>query len=309
MKTVVILLSDKRSGSTMLQNALCAHPKVQTVEYSPHTYLETQHWLKAAVLLGVHPSLFSNGKTYKNYGSRKNARIYLESELKGNLPEYVIPKDDKRLVFDGWEALCDRYAQPVFFEKSPQYLAHWAALSLLLEWMQQTKKYRVKIIGLVRNPLAVQYSAFNLFRSLPKKRQYSWLNSHKNLLAFKSLLREEQFHLIRYEDIVDDSEVILKSICDFVGIKYYPSMALKIHGNSKIKWQNDPYFTLILDPAVLEIAKSFGYAANVLENSNTNKISIWKFFVWNVETVIMKFKQKLIIRIIQPTLLRLRLKK
>ena len=100
MKTVVILLSDKRSGSTMFQDALCAHPKVQTVEYSPHTYLETHHWLKAAVLLSVHHSLFSNGITYKNYGSRKNARIYLENELKGNLPDYEIPKDDKQLVFE-----------------------------------------------------------------------------------------------------------------------------------------------------------------------------------------------------------------
>ena len=104
MKTVVILLSDKRSGSTMFQDALCAHPNIQTVDYSPHTYLETHHWLKAAVLLGQNPSLFSNGKTYKNYGSKKNARIYLEAELKGNLPNYIIPKDDKQLVFEGWVA-------------------------------------------------------------------------------------------------------------------------------------------------------------------------------------------------------------
>ena len=240
MKTVVILLSDKRSGSTMFQDALCTHPKVQTVEYSPHTFLETHHWLKAAVLLSVNPSLFSSGKTYKNYGSRKNARIYLESELKGNLPDYEIPKDDKQLVFEGWEALCDRFAQPIFFEKSPQHLAHWAALSLLLEWAQQTKKYKVKIIGLVRNPMAVQYSAFKLFRTLPRQRQYGWLNMHKNLLACKSLLREEQFQLIRYEDIVDTPETTLTEICNFIGVVYNPVMAQKIHGNSKTKWNDDP---------------------------------------------------------------------
>ena len=309
MKTVVILLSDKRSGSTMFQDALCAHPKVQTVEYSPHTYLETHHWLKAAVLLSVHPSLFSNGKTYKNYGSRKNARIYLESELKGNLPDYEIPKDDKQLVFEGWEALCDRFAQPVFFEKSPQHLAHWAAISLLLEWVQQTKKYKVKIIGLVRNPLAVQYSAFNLFRTLPHQRQYGWLNMHKNLLALKSLLREEQFKLIRYEDIVDDSETTLKSICDYIGIEYDSSMALKIHGNSKTKWKNDPYFSLTLDPAVIQMANKFGYADTFLENNKTKKLSNLELFIWNINTIIMKLKQKLINRLIIPILLLFKFKK
>ena len=145
MKTVVILLSDKRSGSTMFQDALCAHPKVQTVEYSPHTYLETHYWLKAAVLLGVNPLLFEKGKVYKNYGSKNNTRIYLEDLLTKNLPNYIIPKDNKQLVFEGWEALCERFARPVFFEKSPQFLAHWSALSLLLEWAQKTQKYKVNL--------------------------------------------------------------------------------------------------------------------------------------------------------------------
>ncbi len=308
MKTVVILLSDKRSGSTMFQDALCTHPKVQTVNYSPHTYLETHHWLKAAVLLNVHASLFSNGKAYKNYGSRKNARIYLESELKGNLPGYEIPKDDKQLVFEGWEALCDQFAQPVFFEKSPQHLAHWAALSLLLEWVQQTKKYKVKIIGLVRNPLAVQYSAFKLFRTLPTQRQYGWLHIHKNLLAFKSMLREEQFQLIRYEDIVDAPETTLTEICNFIGIEYVPSMASKIHGNSKTKWNNDPYFTLILDPAVTQLANTFGCKTSVLKNDNSKKPSAWNLCVWNCNTMLLKGKNILINRLIMPILLKLKLK-
>ena len=309
MKTVVILLSDKRSGSTMFQDAICAHHKVQTVEYSPHTYLETHHWLKAAVLLGANPSLFSNGKTYKNYGSRKNARIYLESELKGNLPTYEIPKDDKQLVFEGWEALCDRFAKPVFFEKSPQHLAHWAALSLLLEWAEQTKKYKVKIIGLVRNPLAVQYSAFKLFRSLPQERQYGWLNIHKNILAVESLLEKEQFHLVRYEDIVDAPETTLTAICKFIGIEFVGSMVGKIHGNSKTKWNDDPYFTLTLDPAIIQMAKTFGYTANVLKNDNTKQSSKWNLLVWNINTMLFKGKNKTINRLIIPVLLHFKLKK
>lgn len=306
MKTIVILLSDKRSGSTMFQDALCAHPKVQTVDYSPHTYLETQHWLKAAVLLRENPSFFSNGKAYKNYGSRKNARIYLEAELKGNLPNYSIPKDDKQMVFEGWEALCDRFAQPVFFEKSPQHLAHWAALSLLLEWAQHTKNFKVKIIGLVRNPLAVQYSAFKLFRTAPNQRQYDWLNMHKNLLAFKSLLGADQFRLFLYEDIVDAPETKLAAICDFIGIEYNSIMAQKVHGNSKTKWNDDPYFTLSLDSVVLQMANIFGYAATALENNNTSQPGVWKLFVWNIDTAFLKVKNIILNRLVKPLLLKLK---
>jgi len=308
MKTVVILLSDKRSGSTMFQDALCAHPNIKTVDYSPHTYLETHHWLKAAVLLGQNPSLFSNGKTYKNYGSKKNARIYLEAELKGNLPNYIIPKDDKQLVFEGWDALCDQFSQPVFFEKSPQHIAHWAALSLLLEWVKQTTKYNVKIIGLVRNPLAVQYSAFKLFRTLPQQRQYDWLSMHKNLLAFKALLANDQFHLVNYEDIVDNSQTRLADICNFIGIEYNVAMSSQIHGNSKRKWNDDPYFTVNLDPAVIQMAQEFGYKDAVLQNDNTKKLSNWKLLVWKINTFTLKLKNKIINKIVAPILLKQKIK-
>lgn len=307
MKTVVILLSDKRSGSTMFQEALCLHPDIQTVEYSPHTYLETHHWLKSAVLLDANPSLFSNGKRYKNYGSKSNTRIYLKAEINGNLPNYTIPKDDKQLIFEGWEALCDKFAKPIFFEKSPQYLAHWSALSLILEWAQQTK-YNVKFIALVRNPLAVQYSAFKLFRSLPIKRQYGWLNLHKNLLAFKQFVNKNQYMLINYENLVDDPKKYISEICEFLKIDYHDQMTSKIHGNSITKWNSDRFFTLNLDPAVIQMAKLFGYEDIVLKNDNSRKPSNWKMFIWHLNTFAINLKNKIINRIFMPILLKLKLK-
>ena len=100
-RTVVILLSDKRSGSTMIQRELCKHPDIQTVAYSPHTYFETHHWLKGAVLLGRAPETFAGHKVYAGYGSRANARTYLIDCVKTNVPEFQVPEDDRRLVFAG----------------------------------------------------------------------------------------------------------------------------------------------------------------------------------------------------------------
>ena len=264
-KTVVVLLSDKRSGSTMFQRELCKHPDIRTVTYSPHTYLETHHWLKGAVLLGLPPQTFAGGKVYPGYGSRVNARAYLVDCLRRNLPDFQLPADDRQLVFAGWEALCDRFASPVFFEKSPQLLAHWAGLSLLLEWMQQTS-YRVKVIGLTRNPLSVQYSAYQLFHSDPQKRQYAWLETHKNLLALRSLLPVESFLQVKYEDVIEHPQDTFGSVCKFIGVAPFLEMGAEVHAESLTKWKDDPCFTLQLDGPIRQVAACFGYCEADLEN-------------------------------------------
>ena len=143
--TVVILLSDKRSGSTQFERELCRHRDVQHASYCAHSYNETHHWLKSAVILDMPSRHFADGHRYKGYGGKKGARALLVNQLRGNLPDFTLPEDDRRLVFEGWEALCREFAGPVFFEKSPQHLAHWSALSLMLEWAQETD-FEVKFI-------------------------------------------------------------------------------------------------------------------------------------------------------------------
>lgn len=265
-KTVVILLSDKRSGSTMFQKEVCKHADIQTVEYSPHTYLETHHWLKGAVILGMSPETFADGKVYDGYGSRANARTYLIDCVRRNVPEFQIPDDDRALVFGGWEALCDKFAQPVFFEKSPQLLSQWAGLSLLLEWIKQTK-FRVKLIGLTRNPLSVQYSAFQLFHTSPEKRQFDWMESQKNMLAFQNLLPQGDFFHVKYEDIIEQPAATFATVCEFIGVPKSPNLGGSVHAESLTKWKDDPYFTLCLDPVVKQMALKFGYNREDLENS------------------------------------------
>lgn len=263
--TVVLLLSDKRSGSTMFQDELCRHPAVQHVAYSPHTYSETQHWLKAAVLLDRPAPLFVGNRVYPNYGSAGNARTYIIDTLAGNLPGFGAPQDDTALVFEGWEALCARFARPVFFEKSPQILVQWAALSLLLEWKARTR-LRVRLIGLVRNPLAVQHSAQALFATEAQGRQFSWLAAQRNLLALKAMLPAEEFLLLRYEDVVAAPAARFAEVCDFLGLPRDAAVGSGAHGASLEKWRADPGYTLQLDPAVRQVAEALGYGADELEN-------------------------------------------
>jgi len=266
MPKVVILLSDKRSGSTMLQDALCRHPDIRHVSYSPHTYFETHHWLKSAVLLGEPAPLFAGGRVYPGYGSPGNARAYIEDTLKGNVPDYEVPKDDRELCFEGWEALCREHAKPVFFEKSPQILAQWGALELLLEWMDRTE-LDVKLIGLVRNPIAVQYSAKQLFSTDPNERQLAWLSTQRNLLTLRSMLPESALKIVRYEDIIDDPDAALEDICQFVGVSGVMGLGKAVHGASKEKWRSDATYSFPLHPAVRRIAEALDYDAEELGGS------------------------------------------
>lgn len=262
-KTVTLLLSDKRSGSTLLERELCRHPEMSHVGYTPHAHNETHYWLKAACLLRVPKSDFSGGVRPGRYGARSAVRKSLQSFLLRNAPDFEIPASDESLVFDGWSALCETFARPVFFEKSPQHIHHWAALRLIHDWIQSTD-FRVRIIGLVRNPVSVQYSAWQLFHADPQRRQFGWAQAYRNYLGFRKLLNDDQIHLVRYEDLVSDSASSFRDLCGFIGVGYEPMVGQGVHGDSLSKWRDDARFTLRLDESVGALAATFGYRAEDL---------------------------------------------
>jgi hypothetical protein len=266
-RSVVLLLSDKRSGSTMFQRELCRHPKVQHVHYSPHTYFETHHWLKSACLLRLPHDLFSGGKRYGGYGPRPATRRYLVDCVRGNVPDFQVPASDEELVFSGWEALCDRFARPVFFEKSPQVVHHRAALGLLHRWIEQTA-FQVKIVGIVRNPFAVMASAEKAFATPPQERQLGWLEGCRNLLEFGEKLGPDRFRLYRYEQIIENPASSFGSVCRYIGIEPADEIGGGVHSSSLNRWADDPNFTLRLDPIVRQMALELGYAEEDLHNPN-----------------------------------------
>jgi hypothetical protein len=304
-ETVVILLSDKRSGSTMIQRELSRHPDIRTVAYSPHAYLETHHWLKGAVLLGMPAEAFAGGKVYPGYGSRRNARTYLVDCLEKNVHGFPVPDEDRALVFDGWEALCGRFARPVFFEKSPQLLSNWAGLSLFLEWVRTTG-FRVRVIFLTRNPMSVQYSAYNLFHSDPAARQFGWLETQRNMLAFRELLPEGTHLHIRYEDIVADPQAEFAGLCGFLGLPPAAGLGDAVHDRSKEAWKADPFFTLQLAGPVRQMAAHFGYAEAELENPLKPPVPPLRRIARRLGGSARLFRARLYDRLIRPIRMRLK---
>lgn len=257
-RRVVILLSDKRSGSTFLEQELCKHPDIQHVRYTPHSYNETHYWVMAAHLLKCPRQLFSGGRAVHSYGGYSSTRRLIIKTIKGNVPDFVPPDDDRQLVFTGWEALCAAFAAPVFFEKSPQHPHHWAALELIQQWVQQTT-YEVRFILLFRNPMAVMYSAFKLFHTDPSERQFGWAESVRNMLLFSRMVGDRRCLSLRYEDVIAEPAEQFSVICAFIGIDDCPALGSSAYRDSESKWLSDNSYGLVLHPHIKRLANFLGY--------------------------------------------------
>lgn len=305
MSTVALLMSDKRSGSTMFQRELCKHPDISHVEYSPHSHFETHHWLKGAVMLEMPPQIFSGGKRYPGYGSADNARTYLLDCVRGNVPDFHPRSTGKQLIFDAWDALCDKYANPIFFEKSPQVIANWASLSLILEWMRQSTR-TVKIIGMTRNPMSVMYSAQNLFYTDPHKRQFGWLEIQRNLLTLQSMLSPENYLHCRYEDIIASPADEFDRVSSYLGVSRSQGMGDDVGSESLNKWQRDPEFDFELDESVKQMALQFGYSHKELDNPDKPGSSLLSKFSRRTKGQLVALKGRTRNQVFKPLTLRTR---
>lgn len=286
----------------MFENELCKHPDINHVEYSPHTYFETHHWIKAACILGAPKQLFYGNKVYNGYGTRQGARQYMIDCIQGNVPDFVIPGDDETLIFEGWNVLCRKYAKPVFFEKSPQHPHHWAALDLMLKWAE-TDKFNVRFIGLVRNPMAVMHSALELFSTEPGQRQFGWAHCYRNILAMKEMVGQNRFHLVRYEDLIVRPKQVFGEVCEFLGLGPCDTLGEKVHQNSVAKWIEDPAYTLQLHDSVVRVAMHFGYTKEDLYNPPKPGLSAKERIRRQVKGALKLAKARLFDRFIKPIIL------
>jgi len=270
--TVVMLLSDKRSGSTLVQTELCRHRDVRHVDFSTHSLSETHYWVKAALVLGLPEDRFSGGAYPTSYGSRQSAFKSLESNLSGNLPGFEPGGQPTEWVIEGWEALCRKYAQPVFFEKSPQHIHHPAALDLIRHWAGQTG-FTTRFIGLVRNPMAVMHSAERQFASDPAKRQFGWLEGCRNLAQFAAELDANQYFLLRYEELLEQPHATFGELCRFIGIEPIPSMGDSVRSDNRDAWRTDRGYMLELAPDVIQFARELGYPEQDLERAPGSEVN------------------------------------
>ena len=263
----IIILSTKSSGSSACQHLLTRFSNVRCVEKTRHNENETLYWTKAASVLGLpqQPMLDSEVPL-----SRDRARRDLVQLLTDNLEGYRPPAGDVAMIFDGWRALCRQYA-PVFLEKSPHHLYQWSALELIAEGMDRLPEVEFLIIGLIRNPMDVLYSAYKRWKTYPERLQYEWLTAYRNLLRFQDGIGDRMV-VIRYEDMVYDL-ACLEPVFEFMeGNSYRPALSDYLHERSLARWRHDRWYGFALAPEVAALAQEFGYRREELENG---RYALW----------------------------------
>ena len=254
--TCVVILSDKSSGSSILQSVLRAHPSINGVTKTTHQEGETLYWNKAAALLGRRQERMFDSTILPMRADK--ARQALVRLCVDNLRDFRPPADDRELVFGGWRALV-LAGRPVFLEKSPHHLHYQAALDLLHEAERASPDISYRYIGLVRDPVDTLHSMWTRWRVPPDARQKDWVRAYRNLLDFQTET-ETNFRLVRYEDLSAEPAATLADLFRFIGVEPDPSLGAKINATSIGVGLRDESFGFAPTPELVDLAVRLGYS-------------------------------------------------
>lgn len=218
---LIFIISQPRSGSTLLQRILAGHPEIQT---------SAETWLL------LHPlyALKTDGITaeFNHRWARCGVAEFLANYTDGEQIYIKGLREWARVIYSNAMA---RSKRSFFLDKTPRYFFIIPELWRVFP--------EAKFIFLIRNPLAVLASELRTYvrgdwtileRFEPDLRQAPRL-----IIDGLHLLGENAIR-VTYEDFVRDPKPQLHSLCDRLGITFYSSMLDYSHTPAPIGRMNDP---------------------------------------------------------------------
>lgn len=219
-ENLIFLISQPRSGSTLMQKILGAHSKV---------YTRSEPWL-----------MLSPSYTLKDYGIYSEYNIETERDafkcFIKDLPEgrdtYI--KELRGMYLNLYSYYLDNTDYEFYLDKTPRYYF------IVDELLQIFPK--AKFIVLIRNPLAVLGSIITSWT----KRNWFNLSGFKydltraievNINAIENA--KENFLIIRYEELLSESDKTLKDIFLHLGVDFEKDV-LDYHANNENWAFGDP---------------------------------------------------------------------
>lgn len=267
----IFILSSKSSGSTALQNYLKKNFDFTTVLYTQHQEEESLYWSKVASILGLHQD-----SMYRSIVplSPKKAVDDLNNFFKNNgLVNIQCSTNTTELEFQDYFYHLIKSTGSKFIEKSPHHLYNESNLQLILNFKKRySQKIEVIIIGLVRHPSSVVYSAWNRWKYIPREFELEYKQSYENLIKWKEDLN---IKIINYEDLVQNKI----SLEDYVN-ENKVSNTYKLKTSSLYKWSTDHKFGYIPSQDVKKLVLNFNYKS--FENECSN------YLKW--QSTVMKFR-------------------
>jgi len=215
----VFILSPLRSGSTLLRVMMAAHDKL----FSPQEISIMQYG-----------NLSEISDDLAQVQAILRTIMELKSCTKEEAYEFFADFRNKHMdVIEFFNVLSELAGNRIFVHKSPGY-------ALNEEVLQKIKKHfkNVKFIHLQRNPYAMirsfEEAKIDLFvnkelivkynHNRRKLAEHIWYGAHINIDRLKAESDPGQFLTVKFEDMVENPELVSRQVCEFLGIDFQPGM-------------------------------------------------------------------------------------
>lgn len=215
---LVFLVSQPRSGSTLLQRILGAHPEVDTC---------SETWLLLRPLWGISSNTAPGGAPYDAVTAQQGLKEFL-ARLPAGTAEYY--RGCALMYSHLYERALQASGRRLYLDKTPRYYGILREIAAVFP--------QARFILLARHPLAVMDSILRTFLG----GDWSRLNEHReDLLDAPRALHEAREFLgkrawfVNYEPLVTDPHETVQGICEFLGVNYLEAM-ISDYGEEVRNW-------------------------------------------------------------------------
>ena len=210
MRTIV-MLSDKRCGSTAVHNIFRKHPDAkichvnQNVKFCDEYLWEPGFWLHGANAI--------NG----------DSKTFIDKFSKA-CPFLKFPKNiTEEVLFDLWDKILMKLGG-VVFDKTPHYLGHRDSIDLLAKYRALGND--VRVFAFIRDGRDAICSMYKLwgngdFKKITTK-EGGWLKKYRCLEDIMSSSILGDIPLYKYEEFAADPSYYAKELLKYCGLKDYP---------------------------------------------------------------------------------------
>ncbi|OOZ42332.1 hypothetical protein BOW53_00385 [Solemya pervernicosa gill symbiont] len=231
----LFILGVPRSGTTLFRTLLTGHPLLNA---PPELHLLGYNTMKAR-----ERKIVDAGPMWKLYGLAQTLAEQLNMSI-GEAFIYVSNLTYRDIpIHKLYQLIHSTSSKPILIDKTPSYIRNINIIASA-ERIFEEPKY----IHLVRHPCAVTDSMMRLkeadvlFQNLDTfhDMENMWLERNRTAIAFLETIPGKRKFLIRYEDLIQNTEQKMHELCNFIGINFSEAMLTPYSGNRLIDGIGDP---------------------------------------------------------------------